>query len=204
MKFFQGLKLEVERGELNGDQIIVVGDMNARVHPTGPPHSPNGEYLKSLIDEHKLNIANFHANALGKWTRIQKKEIGEVKSAIDFVLLDEHLFDGLTDMVIDECKIITPYWISTTKGTRRIVSSDHCAITTNISTDIGSISPPTQPTKVWKITKSGLEKYKEITSNRTLFFSDQDEPTEMYRLWSQDMEWSLDKCFKKQRTVSVL
>lgn len=200
LRFFQGLKLEVERGELNGDKIVLMGDMNGRVNPPDS-HSPNGESLKSLTEEHQLKIANLHPNTLGKWTRIQKKGGCECKSAIDFILLDECLYDSLTDMVVDECKIITPYWVSTRKGIRSIISSDHCAITAKICIDTGSISPPVQATKVWRITESGLEKYKEITSKRTLFFSNEDEPTEMYRLWWQDLEWSLDKCFKKQRMI---
>ena len=198
-RFFENLKLEVERGELSGDSIIVVGDMNGRVDLGDcERRSPNGDLLKEVIHTHKLQVANSHPNTAGKWTRIQKSKKGEIKSTIDYMLLDESLYNGLNDMLVDEGKIITPYWITTKKGVRSVVSSDHCAITATINIDIGTILEPSTYENTWKVTEVGLEKYKELTSTRTLFFHEKDQVTEMYRLWSNHLECNLEKCFKKK------
>jgi exonuclease III len=129
-RFFESLKVEVERGQLNGEKIIVMGDMNGRIDGGDETkrNSPNGQSLEKFKDEHKLHIANFHPNAMGKWTRIQQKSKGEVKSAIDYVILDEFLYDSMTEMIIDECKVYTPYWITSKKKEKRVTSSDHCAM----------------------------------------------------------------------------
>ena len=196
------MKLEVERGEINGELILVLGDMNGRVgngaNDESEHYSPNGKDLENVVDEHHLNIANFHPSTTGKWTRIQQTKKGEVKSAIDYMLLDETLFNGVLEVMIDECKLITPYWISTKKGVRSIVSSDHCAMVAKIDAKIGNAEEPTPSPKIWKITDVGLQKYKALTSTRTLLFSGEEDTSEMYRLWWNHLERTLGKCFKKK------
>ena len=199
-QFFERLKLEVERGEINGDYILLVGDMNGRLESENETNldSPNGELLKSLVDEHHLKVANFHSNSLGKWTRIQQTKKGEKKSVIDYLLLDEGLCSHLTEVIVDESKIITPYWVTTKKGVRSVVSSDHCAVTANISIDLGENISSVKTIQMWKMTEPGLEKFKEFTSTRVLFFPEGVDTTEMYRLWWQHLECILGKCFKKK------
>ena len=200
--FFHNLKLEVERGELNGDKILVVGDMNSRVENGADnqdeQNSSNGKYLKSLVDEHHLRIANFHTSTTGKWTRIQQSKRGEVKSVIDYILLDETTANGVLEVMIDECNLFTPYWITTKKGVRSIVSSDHCAIITKIDAKIGNSEDPPPNPKIWKITDAGLQKYRDLTLTRTLFFSEEEDTSEMYRLWWNHLEFTLEKCFRKK------
>ena len=109
-QFFQSLKVEIERGQLNGDQVVVMGDMNGRLNGDSE-YSPNGECLKSLIEEHQLCVANFHPNSVGKWTRIQEKKKTIEKSIIDYILVEEKLYSDIIDM--------------TRKGQRRVIFSDH-------------------------------------------------------------------------------
>ena len=169
-RFFHNMKLETERAELNGESILIVGDMNGRIAENGKLcSSPNGEYLNTFINEHSLRVANFHTSASGKWTRIQQTKVGEEKSAIDYILLDESLYCGVKEVLIDESKLLTPYWVTTRKGIRSVISSDHCAMTLKIGVELGSIEEPKQDTKIWKITSAGLLKYKELTSTRSLF-----------------------------------
>ena len=68
-RFFESLKLEVERGQLNGDRIMVVGDMNGRIQKEEDSdviNSPNGHSLTNLSDECGLHVSNFHPNTIGK------------------------------------------------------------------------------------------------------------------------------------------
>jgi exonuclease III len=223
-RFFQSLKLETERGELNGDSILVMGDMNGRVDcqetketptetdtttttatttttttTTTPTSSPNGKALKEFMTEHGLFAANFHHNTIGKWTRIQQTKKNTEMSAIDYILLDEYLYSAIANLIVDECKAFTPYGVNIEKGLRKVVFSDHCAMIMSITVDIGTVTCEVKPKETWKITESGLKKYKELTSTRTLFFPESDRnTTDMYRLWSNVLENTLDKCFKKK------
>ena len=64
------------------------------------------------------------------------------------------------------------------------------------------VEPAGSQKKVWKVTNPGLEKYKELTKTRDLFFSHDDSTTDMYQLWGNYLERSLDKCFKKKAPVN--
>ena len=163
---------------MNGDTVVIMGDMNARIandSEEGNERSPNGESLKVFIEEHKLHVANFHPNTVGKWTRIQETKAGTEQSQIDFILVDESVYGGMVDMVVDECKSYTPYWVTTAKGERKLVFSDHCALMMTITAETGPIAQSDDSTKkMWKVTEAGLQKYKELTMERTLYFSDED------------------------------
>ena len=201
-QFFQSIKVEVERGQLNGDIIVVMGDMNGRLSSdeSANSYSPNGEFLKDLIDEHKLLVANFHPNSTGKWTRIQQKKERVEQSIIDYILVEEKTFSDIINVAVDECKAYTPYWVTRRKGERKVVFSDHCVLMMTVSAETGPIvESDSNHRKFWRITESGLEKYKDLTKTRNLFFSEEEKSTSnMYRLWGNYLEGILDKCFKKK------
>ena len=203
-RFFESLKVEVERGQLNGDKIVVMGDMNGRIEQENDVNvikasvgSPNGLSLKMFLDEHRLHVANFHPDTVGEWTRIQKSNKGEKKSSIDYVILEEETYDELMEMIIDEAKMYTPYWITKKKKEKCVTFSDHCAIITTIHAVVGDVTESDEePQKRWKVTTAGLEKYNGISAERTLFF-DNKNPTDMYNQWWDHVENTLKKCFKK-------
>ena len=183
--------------------------MNARIgsgSDGGNERSPNGESLQIFIEEHKLHVANFHPNTVGKWTRIQETKAGTEQSQIDFILVDESVYGGMVDMVVDECKAYTPYWVTTTKGERKLVFSDHCAMMMTIAAETGPITQSDESSKkIWKVTEAGLQKYKELTMERTLYFSDEDKnsATDMYQLWWNSLDRILSKCFKKKALTKI-
>jgi hypothetical protein len=121
-------------------------------------------------------------------------------SAIDFILLDEPLYSSIANLTVDECKAFTPYGITTEKGMRKIVFSDHCAMMMSITIDVGCVTVDEKQKETWKITDSGLKKYRELTTTRTLFFSENKSTTDMYGVWERMLENTLDKCFKKKVT----
>ena len=58
-KFYDDLNIEVERAKLCGEQVLIVGDLNAKLgHPFIKNDvyniSTNGQLLKGVIDEHGL------------------------------------------------------------------------------------------------------------------------------------------------------
>ena len=106
-RFFYSLKLEVERGHLNDDAVIIMGDMNGRIEIQNEEivsTSPNGMLLREVILENNLKVANYHPSASGFWTRIQHTKQGTKKSAIDFCLVDDNNYHNVKNVIIDECK----------------------------------------------------------------------------------------------------
>ena len=125
-------------------------------------------------------------------------EKGERKSIIDYILMDEFLYNKVSEVIIDESKAYTPYCITRENKVQKVVSSDHCAMILTLSVDVGEkVDVPEKPEKVWKLTEEGLKKYKEITSRRTLFFTSK-ETSDMYEQWWCHLEKYLNKCFEKK------
>ena len=206
-RFFEMIKLETERGQLNGDSILVLGDMNARVASIDGEvqcegHSANGVLLYELMKKHSLNAANLHPNATGKWTRIQPKKDKVEKSQIDFILLESDLLGSILDMTVDECKAYTPYRVTRGKNKQVLTFSDHCAMIVSLNLDLGAIQPSEAKEKMWKITEAGLLKYKDLTQNRSVFFSQEESTTDMYRAWEHYLENTLSKCFKLRKACT--
>ena len=99
----------VERYE---GKLMVLGDMNAHVGFLGEQElNRNGERLLGMMDECSLIMLNLDEACRGVITR----EEGRHKSVIDFVLVNEFLYDDFVKMDIDENKELFDL-------------SDHCMI----------------------------------------------------------------------------
>ena len=61
-------------------------------------------------------------------TRIQACKDGTKKSVLDYILMQQSMYDKLVSVEIDEAKIYCPYRETISKGKRRIVYSDHCVM----------------------------------------------------------------------------
>ena len=205
--FFESLKLEVERGQLNGEAVLVLGDMNGKLETVDgkilKDHSGNGKLLSELISQHNLMVANLHPSTTGRWTRIRQTKKNLEQSQIDFILLDEKLYNGISDMVVDECKAYTPYRITKREGKQVVTFSDHCAMIVNLSINIGATEPNMNSEKFWKITETGLEKYRDLTKSRLIYFSENETTTERYNVWERYLNSILSKCFKLRKIGNV-
>ena len=127
--FFHDISVQAEMAYLNGDPIIMVGDLNAKLgYDVIPndlhPLSNNDEQLFELCNKYNLKVMNASEHCEGVFTRIHKcKQIIE-KSVLDYVFISSDLEEYFTSMQIDEEKHFTP-WHSLEHGKRY---SDHCAI----------------------------------------------------------------------------
>ena len=206
--FFESLKLEVERGQLNGDYVLVLGDMNGRLESAKGKllkgHSGNGELLIELVNQHNLNIANLHPNTTGWWTRIRNTKKKLEQSQIDFILLDEHLYGSITDVVVDECKAYTPYRVTKRGGKQVVTFSDHCAIIATLNINVGATEPNINSEKLWKVTETSLEKYRDLTKSRHIYFVDSESTTDRYNIWERHLNNILSKCFKLRKVGSLV
>ena len=204
-EFYEALMVEIERGQASEDNVIVVGDMNARIRPTeSKPEeihhaSNNGKLLKELVEKYQLRVLNFHQKAIGKWTRIQNSKKGTEKSIIDYILVEDNLKGRVDRILIDEDKLYTPWRLKSCRRKRRIIFSDHTAIITTINitkglTPVNTVSPP----KSWIVTPEGLTMFKEITSEEVIPMETGD-PTFMYQQWLNGTEDAIDRCFRRKR-----
>ena len=95
--------------------------------------SPNGSLLKDLINQYSMDVLNFSELCSGKWTRSECKKGITEKSVLDYVIVRNPMTNSLSKILIDEERIISPYWTRTTKKSGEIMQhSDHNAITIGI------------------------------------------------------------------------
>ena len=205
LEFFEELSVQVERGLTSGDELLVVGDLNARIGMDSngkvipESTSPNGKQLCELIERHSLKVGNFHQSCSGKWTRIQPQKDGSIKkSALDYVLMPANMHQALKSFVIDEDKIYCPFREITTKGRKHIVYSDHCVMTADIELNVGQVRRKSEKVSGWKYCDEGYELYS-IESNLPMEFeAGEPNTTKMYESWVVAFEKVLSNCFRRR------
>ena len=207
-QFFESLMVEVERGKASDDNVLLLGDMNAKIQSnqsnTGDDVedvSNNGTLLKELVEKYELDVLNFHPSATGKWTRIRKKKKTTERSVIDYIMVEENLKSRIEDVVIDEDKLYTPWRLVYSKKQRHIIFSDHTAMITTININRGVVSaePSDQPTG-WRLTAEGMAKYKELTSERdAVVINKHGGSTQLYQNWMDQAEAIVTQCFPKRK-----
>ena len=143
-EFFEELSVQVERCLTSGDELVCVGDLNARIKCDASvmpeKDSPNGIHLSDLIQKNNLKVGNFHENCVGKWTRIQPRKDGTIcKSVLDYIMLTEKLYTSVNEVIIDEEKIFCPYRVVTEMGMQKCVYSDHCTVIAGLEVDTGHL-----------------------------------------------------------------
>ena len=201
--FYEAVAVELERCRTNEECPLVLGDFNAKICPdekleTIDSYSGNGKLLKDLIESQNLKVANFHDKTLGKWTRIQDTKNGVVKSVLDYILVNEQYYRQISNMVIDEEQLFTPFRIVRKKGKNKITFTDHCAMTLEMICCKGQMeSRRTNKQKVWNFTEEGLEKYSRL-SNVIAPLPYSKTSTDRFQAWSKVVEGILPKCFKKK------
>ena len=198
--FYEELAVEVERCRSAGEIPIVLGDLNAKIEERKNEvcaYSQNGKLLKELIDESELKVVNFHKKTVGKWTRIQTTKRGTVKSVLDYVLLDEEMFNQVSSLIIDEERLSTPYRIVKKKGRSEMVFTDHTAMILKIECQKGKVEKKVCKKKIWNLSKEGYVKFENATKNQvpvrrasTMTF--------MYAEWLKYMQKTLHECFGKK------
>ena len=193
--FYLDLETEIQRAVENGSGIIIAGDMNANMKSSS---SPNGRHLQAIIEEYNLKTLNFDEKTEGKWTRIQKRGKSEIKSALDYIIVDQTTHESFKSMLIDENKIFTPFRTQIKKKTQHVVFTDHCALIAEFNILKGSQQLKTKREKrsIWKLTKEGLKKFHEI-SNQEVQLGEVSNLKNPYQVWVQNVEEIMSKCFRK-------
>ena len=205
VEFYEELSVQIERCVTSGDELVVVGDLNARIVNDDSAilsgkDSPNGKLLSDLIQYNKLKVGNFNEKCTGKWTRIQACKDGSIKkSVLDYVLLSEKMYSSLNEIIIDEDKLFCPYRVKVEKGVQNCVFSDHCTIIVELQVNTGIFNKKKEKIRAWDFkNKEGFEQY-QLESRASLDFDlDAVNSTEMYASWVVSFEKLLSKCFRRR------
>ena len=117
---------------------------------------------------------------------------------LDYILVNEQYYRQISNMVIDEEQLFTPFRIVRKKGKNKITFTDHCAMTLEMICCKGQMeSRRTNKQKVWNFTEEGLEKYSRL-SNVIAPLPYSKTSTDRFQAWSKVVEGILPKCFKKK------
>ena len=198
--FFSDLGAEIENCLLHDDNLLVVGDFNAKIDSLNDKMislSPNGSLMLDLINSYDLDVLNFHQECSGKWTRVKKKKDKIEKSVLDYVLCTKQMSNFVSAMEIDENHLFTPFSIRKSKNNTSQIFTDHNSILCNFKLTPTAVTktkqnvPRALPKIGWKLSPDGLHKFYELSSNNSTIPNNY---TELEQLISHTM----DSCFKRK------
>ena len=111
---------------------MALGDFNAKLGSEFIPNdtherSANGDILSQIIERKELILVSGTQKCLGTWTR-QNNSNEQEKSVIDYVLVNEDLYNYIDHMEIDEEKTFCPVRTTKLKNGVKTTYSDHNSI----------------------------------------------------------------------------
>ena len=128
--FYSTLEDEIQSTFDAGCMLCWETDANAKLGPEyikGDPHeiTNNGKLLLNLVERYNLVIVNGTEKCSGVITRMRKKGKDIEKSAIDFFIVCQALFQMVTQMQIDEDRnmVLTKFYKN--RGQTVVTESDH-------------------------------------------------------------------------------
>ena len=108
-KIYKKIEEEIEMATVNGETMILMGDLNCKVGKMITNNtdevSKGGRVLVNMCEKLDLTIMNKEDICKGTWTRIQKDK----KSVLDYMIIKKKDLPLVSEMSIDESKILTPY-----------------------------------------------------------------------------------------------
>ena len=209
--FWHNIHVEVERAKLAGENLLLIGNFNAKLGRTFVPGdihdiSTNGNQLLNLWESQKLCLLNIEKFAKGTFTWVNNNNVNE-KSVIDYTFSNYDFLPNIVSFEIDEGRKFTP-WRQKKKGK---TFSDHNAMVIQF--------------KVSRKSHNNVEKRNDHVvwnfNNPTgwkNFHANTEENHSLNKIWLEDVSvqhayrtWEnikvnrlLHKCFKKKRMVTVL
>ncbi len=167
--FYTDVAVEVQKGVINGEYPVLVGDMNAKIEKGNglfeyQPQSRNGEIMiETLTDTCNLEVMNFNEKCSGKWTHVIRTT-GE-SSVLDYIMVADST--KIKEMTKDEAGIMCPFHTISDKGQKRNVLSDHNAIIVDLHMPYEKRSykkAETEGKSGWVVNEEGLEALEEAVS----------------------------------------
>ena len=155
---YQMLDSQISRLRATGN-IILVGDFNAKLKvdrsDANQQISRNGKFLEELMTTHNMTAISINADR-GIWTRVNRNNPNE-KSIIDYILVDDHMREQNTEMIVDE------------EGTHRLKGKKQTDHNTLMATFKSTIKIRKEKIKRWKLNNTeGWKQFNEqlVEANR--------------------------------------
>ena len=97
----ENIETIIENNKMEG--LMVMGDFNGHIKEIdGRNEDENGKMIINWIEKYKLKLLNLDEKCEGKYTRVR----GEQKTTIDYILVNENIYERFEGMHIDEEKEI--------------------------------------------------------------------------------------------------
>ena len=203
-EFFSDLEIEVEACKVNGDKLIVVGDLNSKIEMRNgelKALSSNGKFLINIINARKLQVLNFSDKCAGKWTHVIRTS--NTKSVIDYILVDEEVESDVTEVIIDEECFYTPFRRITEKGVVTAQYSDHNTIITKFKVEVSTQkekTPNEEISQSWMLNEDGWKKFTELTEESTCEICPVSDSNDEYNKFEKYILSVMNSCFKRRKT----
>ena len=168
--FYIALEKEIMSAELEGRQIIIAMDANAKLGQRYIPNDPknisrNGKLLGDIIDRHALFVVNGSPDKTsGLITREMTTINGVEKSVIDFVIVSNTLEEHIDSMHIDDKRVHVLTKNQKTNSRSNIIKSDHNIIETKLNIKWNSTETPIIEAYQFK-DADAQQKFKDMTTN---------------------------------------
>ena len=164
--FYDSISVQVERANLSGGSVFLVGDLNAKLGTEfnrAEVHlmPNNGARLSDKMEKCNLAVLNALEICCGTLTWVKNK-IPVEKSVLDYVITSQDLVSSVNSLKIDKAKEFTP-WRSLKHGKRY---SDHNAILVHMSVNKHSKEDRGKRKLMWNFNDPlGWQKFHKITSS---------------------------------------
>ena len=206
--FFKDLTIEVEACKVNGDHLMLMGDLNSKIEWVNggiSSLSNNGKYLEDIVTKYNLKVLNFSDTCVGKWTHVVRRN--NQKSVLDYVIVDDQFNSAVRDFLIDEECLYTPFRRVTENNTVRAQYSDHNTIITKI--EMGKNQKESRCTEnesdhgTWLLNDDGWKKFFEITNKVPCKVNLNGDSNEEYNKLEKYIKDTMDCSFKKSARKKV-
>ncbi len=159
-EIYQEIEMEIKEAAENGFSLLLLGDLNCKIGSVIKGNTEEitkgGRLLKTIIKRNKLAVGNAQDVCEGLWTRIQ----GHEKSVIDYVIMFEEDIEIMQEMMVDEIKNITPYYVDKLENKR--IYTDHCMVTGTLNI---MMTENIQPKYVKIMGEKGWAKFRQEIEN---------------------------------------
>ena len=192
-RIYTKIEDEVEKATSNGESIILMGDLNCKtgeiIKNNTEEVSKGGRVLMNMCKKCDLTILNGEDICQGTWTRIQKDK----KSVLDYMLIKKKDLSLVSNMVIDENKILTPYRINEEK---EVVFTDHCMMMLKMNLKLKTKTM----THSKFMSKDGYRKFSKRMEEKSISdVLNVEEFDRTYQNWSNEVLNLIDGCSTKRK-----
>ena len=202
--FFRDLSIEIEASKVNGDKLLLMGDLNSKIKYEDDKIislTNNGKHLEDIVAKYNLKVLNFSEKCSGKWTHVIRKS--NVKSVIDYIIVDEEVNNTVDEIVIDEDCLHTPFRVVRQNQVEKPHYADHNSIITTLDfesyhTKEEAVQDEEINMESWIFSEEGWKKFNELTSLNPCQISEWKDSNDEYTSLEKYIKNTLDRCFKRR------